>query len=438
MPDLQDVRIGIVGFGTVGAGVVECLLEKSALIGERTGIRPVIQRVADLDLTSDRGVLPPPGTLTNDAAEVTGADDIDVVVELVGGTTVARHIILDALEHGKPVVTANKALLAEHGEQLFEAAARNGTDLYYEGSVGGGIPVIKAIREGLVANRLRKIVGILNGTCNYILTRMEEEYEDFDAVLADAQKLGYAEADPGLDIDGLDAAHKAVILAAIAYGDWFGMEACHVEGIRGMALQDVLFARDLGYRIKLLAIIKEDAGAVQIRVHPALVPVESQIGSVSGVFNAVLVQGDTVGDTLYYGRGAGRAATASAVVADIVDVGLNLKSKVAGRVAAFRAHRGGYETLLGMDSVTTRYYLRLQVADEPGVLAQISGILGRNGISIASLNQHEIQEPGASDVPLVILTHRAVERNMQAALAEISALAVVAHPPVVLRIEDLQ
>ncbi len=338
--------------------------------------------MADLDITSDRGVVVPAGVLTQDAVGLIEDPSVDVVVELIGGTGVAKDFILRALAAGKPVVTANKALLAKHGEEIFSAAERSSADVYYEASVGGGIPCIKAMREGLVGNRIREIVGILNGTCNYILTRMEREGADFDAVLAAAQAAGYAEADPSLDVDGIDTAHKATILASLAYGEWFGMEPLHIEGIRRVSLQDIHYASELGYRIKLLAVIKERDGGVQMRVQPTLIPISSLLGHVGGVFNAVWVRGDTVGGTMYYGRGAGRDATASAVVADIVDVSLNLKFGSHRRVAAFRAHQG-YDRVVPMSDVRTRYYIRLQALDQPGVMALVSGILGRHGISIA-------------------------------------------------------
>ncbi|NLF18009.1 MAG: homoserine dehydrogenase [Lentisphaerae bacterium] len=430
---MTEVRVGIIGFGTVGAGVVDCLLRNGDLIGERTGLRPVLARVADLDITSDRGVAVPSGVLTQDAVGLIEDPSVDVVVELIGGTGVAKDFILRALAAGKPVVTANKALLAMHGEEIFSAAERSSADVYYEASVGGGIPCIKAMREGLVGNRIREIVGILNGTCNYILTRMEREGADFEAVLAAAQAAGYAEADPGLDVDGIDTAHKATILASLAYGEWFGMEPLHIEGIRRVSLQDIHYASELGYRIKLLAVIKERDGGVQMRVQPTLIPMSSLLGHVGGVFNAVWVRGDTAGGTMYYGRGAGRDATASAVVADIVDVSLNLKFGSHRRVAAFRPHQG-YDRVVPMSDVRTRYYIRLQALDQPGVMALVSGILGRHGISIASVTQKEVNQPS---VPMVILTHQAREAAIQSALQEMGRIDEIVEPPAMFRIEDL-
>jgi homoserine dehydrogenase len=430
---MRQVNIGIIGFGTVGAGVVECILRNGDMMAQRTGIRPVIARIADLDIVTDRGVTPAEGVLTTNVADVLDNPEIDVVVELVGGTGVAKDFVLRALANGKPVVTANKALLASHGAEIFAAASESTADVYYEASVGGGIPCIKALREGLVANQLQEIVGILNGTCNYILTCMEKDKTDFADVLAEAQAAGYAEADPSFDVDGIDTAHKATILASLAYGKWFGMEPVHVEGIRSVTLQDIEYAAELGYRIKLLAVIKGDQGAVQMRVHPALIPVRSLLGHVSGVFNAVWVRGDTVGSTMYYGRGAGREATASAVVADIIDVARNLKSDSHWRVPAFKAH-DGFSRIVPMSEVTTRYYIRLQAKDEPGVLAQVTGILGKHQISIASVTQKEVNQPA---VPMIILTHQATEAEMQAALLRIAELPGITAPPVSFRIEDL-
>jgi homoserine dehydrogenase len=430
---MKKINVGIVGFGTVGAGVVDCLLKNGDLIAERTGMRPLLVKVADLDITTDRGVAVPPGMLTTNVNEVIENPDIDVVVELIGGTGIAKEIILRSLGKGKGVVTANKALLALHGAEIFAQEEAHTADLYYEASVGGGIPIIKALREGLVGDRIREIVGILNGTCNYILTRMENESAPFDAVLQAAQAAGYAEANPAFDIDGIDTAHKATILASLAFGEWFKMEQFHVEGIRGLSLQDIQYAAVLGYRIKLLAIIKNLDDSVQMRVHPALIPTRSLLGHVNSVFNAIWVRGEPVGDTLYYGRGAGRDATSSAVVADIVDVGLNLKFKSRRRVAAFRAHRN-LNRILPMSEVRCRYYLRVRVVDRPGTLAQIAGALGASHISIASVTQKEDRQAA---VPLVILTHQAREADMQAALAQLRAMPEVTEKPVLLRIEDL-
>lgn len=429
---MKEFKIGIIGFGTVGAGVAANLLKNGDVIAKRTGIKPILAKIADLDIESDRGVNVPKELLTTDANQL--IDEVDVVVELVGGTTFAKDFILKALSKGKPVVTANKALLAEYGEELFAAAEKSKADIYYEASVAGGIPVIKALREGLVGNRIEKIYGIMNGTCNYILTRMEREGADFAPILKDAQALGYAEAEPSLDIDGFDTAHKAAILASLAYGQWFGLGPVYIEGIRGISLDDIRFADELGYRIKLLAIIKQEEGNVQVRVHPALIPKQTLLAGISEVFNGVMITGDTVGETLFYGRGAGRDATASAVVADLVDVGLNLKYGSHRRVPAFRIGPQ-FENILKMEDIESRYYLRLQVIDQPGVIAKVANILADKKISISSFIQKEDQNE--DNVSLLILTHVTVEKQVKAAIAEIENLAEVCDKAILLRIEDI-
>ena len=430
---MKEIRIGIIGFGTVGAGTAANLLANSDVIARRTGVKLVLSRIADLDITTDRGVEVPPEVLTTDAAEAIAESDI--VVELVGGTTVAKKFILDAIRAGKSVVTANKALLALHGEEIFAAAEAAGVDVFYEASVAGGIPIIKALREGLVGNRIRRIYGIMNGTCNYILTRMEREGADFNTVLADAQKLGYAEANPSLDIDGFDTAHKTAILAALAFGEWFGLEPVHVEGIRDLELADLRYADELGYRIKLLSIIKMNEGKVEMRVHPTLIPKEALLANISDVFNGVMVEGDYVGQTLFYGRGAGRCATASAVVADITDAAINLAVGSVRRIPAFHPGRQ-FDEVLKMEDTSSRYYLRFLVEDCPGVIASITQILADRSISISSLIQHERRDADGT-VALVILTHLAPEREIRAALTEIDTLSINRVPVKLMRIEDL-
>ena len=430
---MKELKVGVVGFGTVGAGVVENLLRNSEMIAKRTGMRLTLTCVADLDTTTDRGVKLPEGILCNDAAEA--IKRCDIIVELVGGTTFAKKLILDALNAGKSVVTANKALLALHGEELFAAAEKNNVDLYYEASVAGGIPIIKALREGLAGNRINRIFGIMNGTCNYILTRMEREGVNFNDVLADAQRLGYAEANPSLDIDGFDTAHKTAILASLAYGKWFGIDAVHVEGIRDLELADIACADELGYRIKLLGIIKCDDGKVQMRVHPTLIPAKSLLAGINDVFNGVMVDGDTVGQTLFYGRGAGRKATASAVVADITDAALNLAHDCRRRLPGFVAGEQ-FDCQLDMDDISSRYYLRLKVKDCAGVIASVTQILASRAINISSLIQHESRDDDGS-VSLVVLTHPAREKEIRAALSEIAVLSVNNSPVRLLRIEDL-
>ncbi len=430
---MKEIKVGIIGFGTVGAGVAANLLANEETISLRTGVKLVLAKIADLDITTDRGVKVPEGILTTNANEL--IDEVDVVVELIGGKTFAKDLIIKALEKGKAVVTANKSLLACYGEELFDVAKKNGGEIYYEASVGGGIPVIKALREGLVANRIKAIYGILNGTCNYILTRMELEGADFEPILADAQKLGYAEAEPSLDVDGFDTAHKASILASLAYGEWFGMDPVYVEGIREVSQLDLAFADELGYRIKLLAIIKQIDENVQLRIHPTLIPKDSMLGNVNGVFNAVSIEGDFVGQSMFYGRGAGREATASAVVADIVDVALNLKHNTKNRVEAFKEGKQ-FGQLCPIGQIVSRYYLRLSVVDRPGMLAAIANELGKNNISISSLVQHETQQADGS-VPLLLLTHETKEECMQKAIEQIEQLTGVNGTVKRFRIEDI-
>ncbi|HBC87522.1 MAG TPA: homoserine dehydrogenase [Lentisphaeria bacterium] len=429
---MREVKIGIIGFGTVGAGVVSCLLENGDVIARRTGIKLVLSRIADIDIKTDRKVNLPKDILTTDAMKL--IEEVDVVVELVGGTTKAKEFILEALRKGKPVVTANKALLAEQGEEIFATAEKSKADIYYEASVCGGMPIIKALKEGLVANRIHKIIGIMNGTCNYILTRMEKERIGFEPVLKEAQKLGYAESNPSLDIDGIDTAHKTAILASLAYGEWVGMKPVHVQGIRGISLCDIKAANELGYSIKLLGIIKQKDDDVEIRVHPVLIPSESMLANIADVYNGVLVSGSPVGETLFYGRGAGRDATASAVVADLVDVALNLKFGSHRRVPAFTIGRQ-FRHIIPMNEIMSRYYMRIQVIDKPGVVASVSSVIGSKGISISSIRQTERQS--AADVSLQIMTHLAREQALNDAVAEIEKLDCVRNKVTLIHVEDI-
>lgn len=431
---MKELGVGIIGFGTVGAGVAQCLLENGDVIARRDGVKLVLKRVADLDITTDRGVKIPDGVLTTNAMEA--IEECDIIVELVGGTTIAKTFILEALKRGKPVVTANKALLAKFGEELFAEAEKTGADIYYEASVGGGIPIIKSLREGFSGNRINSMYGILNGTCNYILTRMERTGEDFDVVLKDAQKLGYAEANPSLDIDGFDTAHKTAILASLAYGKWFGMDPVYVEGITNVSMNDIRCAASLGYKIKLLAIIKQDQETekLEIRVHPTLIPINSMLAGVNDVFNAVRVDGDYVGNTLFYGRGAGRQATASAVVGDIVDVALNLIDGVKQRVPSYN-NANLFTELVPMNDIETRCYLRFTVADKPGVLAKITNILATADISISSLIQNETKDEDFAT--LVIVTHKAKESAIKDAIGAIEKLEDVTSNIKMIRIEDI-
>lgn len=427
---MKKIKIGILGFGTVGAGVVEAILKNGELMAQRTGIFPTIGKIADLDIQTDRSVKVDKSLLTTDALSVIDDPEIDVIVELIGGVKIAKEFVLRALKNGKPVVTANKALLAEAGRELFEASAKSGAGLYFEASVGGGIPVLRALRDGLVGNQIKSMYGILNGTCNYILTRMEREGLDFETVLADAQKLGYAETPPDLDIDGIDTAHKAVVLASLAYGAPVSMDAFTIEGIRGLSHREIEYAAELGYRIKLLAVIRQVNGEIEMRVEPSFVPEKHLLASVNDSFNAVFVEGDIVGSTLYYGRGAGRMPTASAVIGDIMEAA---------------AGKGGcsdwllkHESLKVCDAanVSIRCYLRLSLKDQPDVIAKVAHVLGKNQISIASIMQKE--QNAGEQVPVVFLTHKALEKNYAAAMEEIEKLDVVDGKPVRLAIEDFE
>lgn len=428
---MQEIGIGLLGFGTVGTGVVEGLQANGVLLQQRLGVRPVLRRIADLDITRDRGVTVDASILTTDAEALVDAEDIDVVIELIGGTGVALTLVRRALCAGKAVVTANKKLLAEHGRELYALAAQHQADLYFGASVGGGIPIIRALREGLSANAIQGIRGILNGTCNYILTAMENENLDFETALGEAQRLGFAEADPGLDIDGHDTAHKAVILASLAFGNPIALTAVHVEGIRGLQQQDITYAAEFGYRVKLLAVIARDPEAIEVRVHPALVPVENVLASVGGVFNAVMVESDLADKTLYYGRGAGRLPTASTVLGDVADVVRNLASNASGRVPALPP-TGENLPVKPMSEIRSSYYLRCCALDKPGVLAQITGILGGRGISIESVIQKGCDCEGLA--PVVIMTHEAREADMNEALAGIDALPSIKGQTIRLRV----
>lgn len=430
---MREIGIGLLGFGTIGTGVVKGLLENGDLLAQRLGARVVIRKVADIDLDRDRGVKLDKALLTTDAASVIDDPEVDIVVELIGGTGIARELVLKALEAGKPVVTANKALLAKHGEEVFAMAQKKNVDIYFGASVGGGIPIIKSLREGLVANNVESIYAILNGTCNYILTRMEEDGLAFEAALEEAQNQGFAEADPTLDIEGYDTAHKAAILSTLAFGMPVPLDSIHVEGISEIADLDIKYALEAGYRIKLLAVIKSTDGRLEVRVHPALVPLNHVLASVKGVYNAVMVCGDLVHTSLFYGRGAGMEPTASTVLGDIADVARNLVSGAPCRLPAV-AWLDKAMPRRNIEDIESRYYLRLSLLDKPGVVAKFSAILGEHGISIASAIQKEGGE--GEFVRVVLVTHRTSEKEMMLALKTIDSLDVVGAKTVMLRIED--
>jgi homoserine dehydrogenase len=430
---VKEIGTGLLGFGTVGAGVVTALNRNGPMIARRLGVRPVLRRIADLDIARDRGVKVDPALLTRDAMAAVNDPQVQAVIELIGGTGEARRVICEALKRRKPVITANKALLAEHADEIFGLAREQETDLYFGASVGGGIPIIRSLRDGLIANRIEGLTGILNGTCNHILTRMDEAGLAFDEALREAQQAGFAEADPSLDIDGKDTAHKAVLLAWLAYGFHVPLRDICVQGIRNLAREDLQGARDLGFAIKLLALIRRDGPEVEVRVHPALVARGHMLASVGGVFNAVLVRGDFVGDSLYYGRGAGREPTASTVVADLCDAARNL---AAGTTRGWPTPTPQEERqrLRPMAEVETRNYLRFSLNDKPGTLARVAAILGEHRISIASALQRESQD--TLRVPCVMVTHRAAEGRVLDALARIDAMDFVGAPTVRLRILD--
>jgi homoserine dehydrogenase len=434
MATAPHIRIGLLGLGTVGGGVVKVLASHGAEMEERAGCRLILHRIADADLLRPREGLDLASLpLVNDANRVLEDPGVHIVIELVGGLEPARTLILRALAAGKHVVTANKALLAHHGAELFEEARRHRVMLGFEAAVAGGIPLIRAVKEGLQANRIVSAFGIVNGTCNYILSKMTDEGSDFGEVLKEAQARGYAEADPTLDIEGLDSAHKLQILASLAFRASVDLEGIYTEGITGVSPQDVVNAAELGYRIKLLAIAKASDGALEARVHPTMIPATSPMAAVSGVFNAVFITGDNVGNLMFYGRGAGQLPTASAVWSDTLDIARRVAHGVPALDVDLPSVSGRPLPLRAMDDIRSAYYLRVMAMDRPGVLAQVAGILGSHEISLASV----LQKGRASGlaVPVVMMTHEARERDLRAALAGIDRLPVVAQRTTMIRVE---
>ncbi|PIQ83305.1 MAG: homoserine dehydrogenase [Candidatus Omnitrophica bacterium CG11_big_fil_rev_8_21_14_0_20_63_9] len=429
----NKVNVGIIGFGTVGAGVARALLEKGALLEQRIGARPVLRRVCDRDFRRSRGFRLPAGMSTTDPADILRDPDIQVVVELIGGLEPAKSFILEALRQGKHVVTANKALLAHAGRELFNAAAKSHTDLYFEASVGGGIPIIKGLREGLVANEIDAIIGIVNGTSNYVLTQMRERRLSFHEALLQAKQHGYAERNPSLDIDGHDASHKLAILTLLGFGMSVKLEDMYIEGISKISQADIQYADELGYCIKPVVIAKRVDHELEVRVHPTLLEKTHLLANVNGVYNAIYVHGDMVGGALFYGRGAGQNPAASSVVADIADVVRNIASGATQRIPLGKPVAHGIRRVRRMGSVETRYYMRFMVTDKPGVLAKISGVLGRHHISIATVHQKE--RKAARIVPVVMMSHEAKESNVRAALQAIDRLGFVKRPTVAIRTE---
>jgi len=450
---MKPIQVGLLGLGVVGSGTFNVLRRNQAEIKGRAGRGIEISMVADLDLARAQAQVGPGIQVVRDAREVIANPNIDIVIELIGGCGVAKELVLQAIAAGKHVVTANKALLALHGTEIFAAASQRGVMVAFEAAVAGGIPIIKALREGLTANSIEWIVGIINGTTNFILSEMRDKGLDFDVALREAQRLGYAEADPSFDIDGVDAAHKATLMSAIAFGIAVQFDKAYVEGISKLSAADIKYAEQLGYRIKLLGITKRrhaDPGqhrkaGVELRVHPCLVPVRRLIANVEGAMNAVLVQGDAVGTTLYYGKGAGSEPTASAVIADLVDITRLHTADAAQRVPhlAFQPNAMNDLRVLPMAEVITSYYLRLRVADETGVLAKVTGILAEAGISIDAVLQREADDVLASGMnnvaqtDVIILTHDCVEAKMNLAIAQMQALPSVLEPITRIRKEEL-
>ena len=433
---MEQINIGLLGCGTVGTGVARLLLEKNDIIRSRVGVPMILKRVADIDTTTDRGIRFEPGVMTADAKEVIADPQIDIIVEMIGGETIAKDLILAAIDSGKHIVTANKALLASHGNTILRAAAEKGVDLAFEASVGGCMPIIKTIRESLVSNNIRSMIGILNGTCNYILSKITDDGSAFEDALAEAQASGFAEADPTLDIEGLDTAHKIAILSALAYGMEINLKDVYTEGISHITPLDIEMAGQFGYRIKLLAISKDNGDNVEARVHPTMIPFDNMLSNVNANLNAVTIRADAVEDILLYGRGAGMMPTASAVLGDLADIGRNLISGATGRVPLLSYQMKNIRPVpvLPISKIVTHYYLRFSALDKPGVLSKISGILGKNQISIKSAYQKGRKTNGS--VPLVMLTHSAREADVSKAMQEIESLDVVSKKPVVIRIED--
>ena len=435
---MNPIKVGLLGIGTVGSGTFQVLRRNQAEIRGRAGRGIEIAMVADLDVERARSIVGDACTVVSDAREVIANPEIDIVVELIGGYGIARTLVLDAIKAGKHVVTANKALLAVHGSEIFAAAREQGVMVAFEAAVAGGIPIIKALREGLTANRIEWIAGIINGTTNFILSEMRSKGLDFATVLKEAQRLGYAEADPTFDIEGVDAAHKATIMGAIAFGIPVQFEQAHVEGITALQATDIKYAEQLGYRIKLLGIARRRDKGIELRVHPTLIPAGRLIANVEGAMNAVLVQADAVGTTLYYGKGAGAEPTASAVIADLVDITRLATADPDHRVPhlAFQPDAMNDTPILPMAQVQTAFYLRLRVADQAGVLSSITTILAEHEISIDAVLQRESAE-GESQTDLIILTHDTREGRMSEALAKMQALTTVLAPIVKLRKEEL-
>ncbi|RJP90936.1 MAG: homoserine dehydrogenase [Desulfobacteraceae bacterium] len=432
---MKEINVGILGLGTVGTGIAKILINNGPLIASRLGAKLVLKKAADLYIDKDRGIYFDKDVLTTDPFEVVNDPKIDIILEMIGGQTIAKDLILKAIENGKHIVTANKALLSSQGGMLFKAAAEKGVTIAFEPSVGGCMPIIKTIRESLAGNNIQSISGILNGTCNYILSKITSEGVSFEDALAGAQTAGFAEADPTLDIEGYDTAHKLAILSSIAFGMEINLKDIYVEGITSISAMDIEFARQSGYRIKLLAITKFSENAVDARVHPTMIPLSNPLSHVDGSLNAVIISGDAVGDMMLYGHGAGMMPTASAAISDVIDIARSLINNSASFVPmqSFQVAQIRDIPFRSIDDISSCYYIRFSAKDQPGVLSKISGILGNHQISIKSVHQTEQKLNGA--VPIMMLTHVAKEVEVKQALAKISSLDAITSKPVVIRIE---
>ncbi len=433
---MKEIRVGLLGCGTVGTGVARLLIENKDLISRRVGANLALKWVADVDVETDRGIQFDEGVMITDAYKVVEDPDVDIVIEMIGGEGIAKDLIVKSFENGKHVITANKALLASQGNTLFKVAAENGVDLAFEAAVGGCMPIIKSLRESLVGNHISSMTGILNGTCNYILSKITDDGSSYEAALAEAQAKGYAEADPTLDVEGIDTAHKISILGALAYGMEINLSDVYIEGISNITPLDIEFAGQFGYRIKLLAISKFSNGSVEARVHPTMIPFDNLLSKINGTVNAIMVSGDAVGDIMLYGRGAGMMPTASAVIGDAVDIARNILTGANGRMPGLSYQMDQIQSIPvpSIDEISTHYYFRFTALDRPGVLSSISGVLGKHGISIQSVQQKGRKTNGS--VPVVMVSHKAKEADVKKALSEIAALDVVGDEPVLIRIED--
>jgi len=433
---MKRINLGLIGFGTIGTGVVKLLQESIDLIQNRLGAKVVLKKIADLDITTQRQVTVRKGLLTTDAKAILDDPEIDIVIELMGGYEPARSFMLEAIANKKHIITANKALLATYGNEIFRAAEKAGVDIGFEASVGGTIPIIKTLKESLAGNQIKSIYGIMNGTSNYILSKMTDEGKSFKVVLKEAQELGFAEADPTFDIEGIDTAHKLAITLSLAYGKRVNYEDIYREGISGITQQDINFGRELGYRIKLLAIAIQRGDIIETRIHPTMIPLDHLLANVNGNFNAFHFVGDASGTVFLYGQGAGMMPTASAVICDVIDISRNILKGISGRVPARSMRENVSEdiTLMPFDDLFTNYYFRFSALDRPGVLSKISGILGENNISIAAVIQKGRQKAGP--VPIVMNTHRSKEKDVRKAIKKIDRLDIIHGKTIVIRIED--